>query len=420
MKLQSVTILLCASLGHAQTKIDLRYNARNPDFSAMTHTRPVQVGTTLPESCLNGELFVSSAAPDANSLYICNVPNTWSPVGLTGGSLGACTIDGAGNLSCPGSVFSGTGSLAGMLSLYEIGTNGNSFIGLLAPDFIPVSYTLKLPALPPQSGQVLQFAAPSNGVSEGSWASASGASGSGESSNGASASIITTYSDSPPCSASNAGQLFLIPTGAGIFGQCDGTKTRWMYNHFSVTPPGSKSAWTVKQADTGVANDDGSISISASATGAYNSLLKPVSNKTSATFAFTDQFAMYGSGSAQCMVMVTDAAGAWAWGDYSYIGGATYYGQAVNTIASDFSSRSGAPFSTITDGATNNGLKWFRVALSGGNIRFYRSTDGLTWMEYPYSARPDSSTAFTSVGFGCTTLGDANSAMMTVYSVVAQ
>ena len=305
MKPLSVTVLLCASLSHAQTRIDLRYNARNPDFSAMTHTRPAQVGTTLPESCLNGELFVNSTAPTGNALYICSSPNTWSAVGLTGASLGGCTVDAASNLTCPGSVFSGTGSLAGMLSLYEIGTNGDTFIGLVAPDLIPASYTLKLPSLPPQSGQILQFGAPSNGVAEGSWGTASGTT-----SGGTAPSVITTYSNPAPCSASNAGQLFLIPDGAGIFGQCDGSKMKWFYNHFAVTPPGGKNEWSVKQADTAVANSDGSITISAVNTAAFNSLVKPVTSGTTLTVAYTDELNSVGF-IAACYAIATDGAGIW-------------------------------------------------------------------------------------------------------------
>lgn len=330
-----------------------------------------------------------------------------APPNIPGGSglPSGCTST-TGQIHCNNGFTSGTGSTAGVINLYDSG--GVNYTGFTAPSSLVTPYVLAFPSAAPTSGQSLTFAAPSGGISTGSWSSGGGVT----------PSIITTYNAAPSCTSGIAGQLFLIPTGAGIFGQCDGSTTHWMYNHFAVTPPGPKSGWTVEQSDTSVANPDGSIMISATNTAAYNALVKTVSSKTSWTIGVTNQFFVNTTGEAECLAIAGDAAAIWGFGDHTYVGGAAFYQETVNTIASDYSSRSTAPYGNSTDPVSNNGLKWFRIYLSGGNIHFARSSDGLNFIDIPSAAQSDSSTSFTSVGFGCSTISaGGNAAQMTVFSV---
>src|SRR5471032_998581 len=46
----------------AQTRVDLRTQSRNVDFSAATSTKPSKTGTTLPATCSVGETFLKTNA----------------------------------------------------------------------------------------------------------------------------------------------------------------------------------------------------------------------------------------------------------------------------------------------------------------------------------------------------------------------
>jgi hypothetical protein len=170
MKFRTIYMLMCVSIAFAQSQVDLSRQARNVDFSAQPHTRPIQTGTALPASCNVGELFFNTGATNGNSIFACTAANTWTPVG--GGSLGLCSVTNSA-LFCPDSVQTGTGAQAGEISLYEILTNGNNSVSVSAPNSITASYTLLLPGSVPQAGQTLTFAAPdSNGNAQGSWTTA--------------------------------------------------------------------------------------------------------------------------------------------------------------------------------------------------------------------------------------------------------
>jgi hypothetical protein len=72
--------------GFAQTRLDLKNQAANVDFTQAITTAPVKTGSVLPGTCTVGELFfLSTAAPGAN-LYACTAPDTFSLE--TGGSGG--------------------------------------------------------------------------------------------------------------------------------------------------------------------------------------------------------------------------------------------------------------------------------------------------------------------------------------------
>jgi hypothetical protein len=70
----------------AQTKVDLKSQTKNVDFSAAPTTKPVKTGTALPGTCTSGELFFKTNAVPGGNLYLCTALNTWTPSGLSSGS----------------------------------------------------------------------------------------------------------------------------------------------------------------------------------------------------------------------------------------------------------------------------------------------------------------------------------------------
>ena len=89
MNTQSIRLFLLPCLvwlvpvvsGQTSTTVNLGTQARNPDFSAMPVTKPVTVGTSLPSTCVVGQLFFNSSASAGNNLSSCTATNTWSSVG---------------------------------------------------------------------------------------------------------------------------------------------------------------------------------------------------------------------------------------------------------------------------------------------------------------------------------------------------
>jgi hypothetical protein len=74
----------------AQTRVDLKSQSKNPDFSAVIGARPFQIGTTLPTTCLVGGMFFKSDAAAGANLYGCVSADTWAvEAGGAGGSGGA-------------------------------------------------------------------------------------------------------------------------------------------------------------------------------------------------------------------------------------------------------------------------------------------------------------------------------------------
>lgn len=105
-----------------QTTINLQTQTRNPDFSSMSFTRPLTVGTSVPATCQVGQLFFnSSSAPGAN-IFGCTATNIWSSIGGTGGSSGITQLTGDGTAG-PGS---GSQSLTLATVNSSVGTFGSS------------------------------------------------------------------------------------------------------------------------------------------------------------------------------------------------------------------------------------------------------------------------------------------------------
>ena len=96
----------------AQTQVDLRTQSKSVDFSAASLTRPARTGTTLPGTCLAGEMFYLSNAVPNPSVYYCAATNVWAKLGtVTGGvTSGDCTrFDSNGNIVDSGAACGGRG-----------------------------------------------------------------------------------------------------------------------------------------------------------------------------------------------------------------------------------------------------------------------------------------------------------------------
>jgi hypothetical protein len=96
----------------AQTQVDLRTQSKSVDFSAASLTRPARTGTSLPGTCLAGEMFYLSNAVPNPSVYYCAATNSWAKLGtVTGGvTSGDCTrFDANGNIVDSGAACGGQG-----------------------------------------------------------------------------------------------------------------------------------------------------------------------------------------------------------------------------------------------------------------------------------------------------------------------
>ena len=74
--------LLCMPLA-GQTRVDLRSQSKNIDFSQAQSVRPFRTGTSLPPTCTAGEMFFKTDAPPGGNVFGCAATNIWS---LQGGA----------------------------------------------------------------------------------------------------------------------------------------------------------------------------------------------------------------------------------------------------------------------------------------------------------------------------------------------
>ncbi len=81
-----VLALIATFAAEGQTLINLGTQGRNIDFSNAPSTRPEKTGSSLPATCLPGELFFNLAAPAGQNLYSCVATNTWAPIGSGSGT----------------------------------------------------------------------------------------------------------------------------------------------------------------------------------------------------------------------------------------------------------------------------------------------------------------------------------------------
>ena len=80
-----VTAVLVASLvcmmplpGAGQTRVDLRSQSKNIDFSQAQSVRPFRTGTALPPVCSSGEMFFKTDAAPGSNVFGCVATDTWS------------------------------------------------------------------------------------------------------------------------------------------------------------------------------------------------------------------------------------------------------------------------------------------------------------------------------------------------------
>jgi hypothetical protein len=87
-------ILCCMTVvaAYGQTKIDLREQTRNIDFSTATLTRPMKTGTALPAACSVGEMYFLTTAASGQNIFGCPAVNTW--VQMQGGGSGLPDVTG--------------------------------------------------------------------------------------------------------------------------------------------------------------------------------------------------------------------------------------------------------------------------------------------------------------------------------------
>lgn len=71
----------------AQTKLDLRTQSRNVDFTSALSTKPFKTGDFLPAICAVGELFFRTNSPAGKNLHGCTTTNAWTAQSV-GSSLG--------------------------------------------------------------------------------------------------------------------------------------------------------------------------------------------------------------------------------------------------------------------------------------------------------------------------------------------
>lgn len=70
----------------AQTRVDLRTQAKSADLSGIGQTKPVQTGTVLPATCSAGALFFRLDTPPGQNLYGCTATNIWTRLFQTSAS----------------------------------------------------------------------------------------------------------------------------------------------------------------------------------------------------------------------------------------------------------------------------------------------------------------------------------------------
>lgn len=75
-----ITALALTGAAAAQTRISLRDQGKEIDFSAAATTRPVKTGTSFPAQCALGEMYFKTDAIAGQNLFACTASGTWSPL----------------------------------------------------------------------------------------------------------------------------------------------------------------------------------------------------------------------------------------------------------------------------------------------------------------------------------------------------
>ena len=93
----SFALLFSAGSCRAQTQVDLRTQSKSADFSAVSPTKPMTIGASLPGTCTTGQMFFVTTATAGQNLYGCIATNSWSlEAGGGGGGGSGVTVETAG------------------------------------------------------------------------------------------------------------------------------------------------------------------------------------------------------------------------------------------------------------------------------------------------------------------------------------
>lgn len=120
----AIFVFLVCSSGYSQTRLDLRTQTKNVDFSGALTTKPVKVGTAIPAVCSAGELYFKSDAPAGSNLFGCTSTDTWTVLSAGTTSSGSpagpfyCDAAGVNTYSCSG-ISALTSYAAGQLILFK-------------------------------------------------------------------------------------------------------------------------------------------------------------------------------------------------------------------------------------------------------------------------------------------------------------
>ncbi len=91
-------IFILAATAWGQQQLNLAKEAKNADFTNFPATSPVKTGTTLPATCVVGNLFFLSSAPAGQNLYACTSTNVFTLLSGGGGGGGTATIEANGTV----------------------------------------------------------------------------------------------------------------------------------------------------------------------------------------------------------------------------------------------------------------------------------------------------------------------------------
>jgi len=68
----NIFAVICGASALCQTTVNLKTQSRNVDFGKAVSTKPFKMGTVLPSSCVDGEMFFKSSAAAGQNLYACS------------------------------------------------------------------------------------------------------------------------------------------------------------------------------------------------------------------------------------------------------------------------------------------------------------------------------------------------------------
>lgn len=72
------TVVLGGVLCTAQTRVNLGSQGQNVDFSNAVFTRPIRVSSSLPATCITGDVTLLNSAPGNSRIYVCTSTNSWT------------------------------------------------------------------------------------------------------------------------------------------------------------------------------------------------------------------------------------------------------------------------------------------------------------------------------------------------------